>query len=199
MPSTKRTGRPGWWRSYLDQLPGVAGSLTTAALLFAAAVILQPTIQRLFSTPARSYPISCSADPVALDGEHERATAAFFIVNRANEALTAEQLRTSLSNALNRDVDSQGTAIRIHFGPYDGRFLTAEPDRVFNGDKGELHVMARDAETTIVIDRIEANAILKVDIVWTQSPPPPPENFTRDTKGALPFGRREYEQACYSG
>lgn len=182
----------------MEQLPGVAGSLTTAVILFVTAVVFQPTIQRLFSTPARDYPVSCMADPVALDPAHEQAQAAFFIVNRGPDTLDAAQLRQKLEYALDRSVGPSGTTIPITFGPYDGRFVSAVPDPDFNGDKGELHIDRTDGRITITIDRIAAGAILKVNIIWAQSPLPPADNLTRDTKAALPFGRREYETACYS-
>lgn len=196
--ATKKPASRTFLQAYVERLPEVAASLTTAAVLFVMAVIFQPTIQRLFSSPARDYPLSCTADPVSLDPAHEQARAAFFIVNRGSDALDAAQLRQKLEFALDRSVGPGGTTIPIAFGPYDGKFVSAVPDAEFNGDKGVLHIERADDRIAIAVERIEAGAILKVDVVWTQSPLPPAENFTRDTKGALPFGQREYETACHS-
>lgn len=185
-------------QAYFEELPRVASSLTSAAILFGAAVLFQPSIKRLFSTPATDYPIICTADPVALDVTHQQAQGAFFIVNRGPDELGSKELQQKLATALGRKDSSFGPVISIPFGPYDGNFVSAGPDLAFNGDKGALRVSMTANRITIQIDQIKAGAILKVDIVWAQSPLPSADVFTRETKAALPFGRRDYESACYS-
>jgi hypothetical protein len=197
MASASRAIMRRWWRKYLEQLPGVAGSVTTAAILFAAAVVFQPTIQRLLSPEAKTYPILCSADPVSVDADKEQAVAAFFILNRSDKELNPSTLRQALTDALGHDAGANGAEIRLVRNGFDGRFVTAEANQQFNDHKGVLDIAVKDDEIRANIVSIKPHAILEFDVVWSQSPPPPA--FTREAKQALPFADRDYEDTCYRG
>lgn len=187
-----------YWRSYVDEAPRIAATLTTAAILFVVAVIFRPAIQRLFSPPAPTYPISCSADPVTVDAATGRTSSSFFIFNRADEELDQAQLARHLTAAIGGHATPADSAIILQYGGYIGEFLRAQADPNFNGDKGDLDVSLINKKTIrINIKRIRAAAVLKVDIMALQSPPPP--ILSRDMKAALPFENRDYEQTCYRG
>jgi len=197
MPAASRSWLRSLWRDYLKQIPGIVANLTTAAILFAAAVLFQPWLQRLFSPPAAEYPISCSADPVSVDMASGRTRSAFFIVNHTDGELDGEQLEKQLAAAMGGQATSPDTSIVLPYGGYNGRFVAVRPDGRFNGDKGELAIAATSENIRIRVKRIAAAAILKVDIEALQSPSP--ALVTPDTKAALPFANQDYERRCYQG
>lgn len=194
--------KPSWprrlWRNYLEQVPDILANLTVAAILFAAAVLFQPWLQRLFSPPSTDYPISCSADLVSVDMDTGRTRSAFFIVNHTNTPFDDNnQLAERLSAATGNQGAAPDTSIVLRYGGYNGRFVAALPDRQFNGDKGELEIATTPTSIRIHVTRIAAAAVLKVDIDALQSPAP--EQPTRNTKAALPFVNQDYEHRCYRG
>ena len=108
MAASKRPWYRAFLNNYLAEMPNIAASMTTAALLFAIAVIFKPTISGYFDRPARDYPISCSADPVLVDTEHGETLSEFYIVNRFGEELNAQALQQKLTSAL-------GVRVRMQF------------------------------------------------------------------------------------
>jgi len=184
------------WRDYLKQIPNILATLTTATILFAAAVLFQPRLQRLFSPAVPDYPISCSA-AVAADLASGLTRSVFFIINHSDKEYDAKLLAEQLAIATGANAALPDTSIILPYGGYNGRFVAARADRMFNGDKAELAITTTPTTIRIQIKRIAAAAVLKVDIEALQSPAP--SKFTADTKAALPFDNRDYERRCYRG
>ena len=196
MAASRRPRHRAFLNGYLAEMPNIAASMTTAALLFAIAVIFKPTITGYFDKPARDYPISCSADPVLVDTEHGETLSEFYIVNRFSDELNAQALQQKLTSALGDSGSNAVPDIVLIYGGADGKFISAAIDKSFNGNKGDLEILFRSDRIVIKIKKIAAAAILKIDIKASQFPLP--YNSTRNAKIGLPFENTDYESTCYS-
>jgi hypothetical protein len=179
------------WRG---ELPKVAASLTTALILFLASLTFAPVRQWLFGREVASYPLICTADPVA--GPGGRRTVEFYVVNRSDKNFTGEELQRQLDDALRGSGSRASAGIRLPFDSVVGRIEQVRVDQAFNDSKGQLIATTNGRAVLIRIGDIHAGAILRVYIDLAGFPNLSP--ITRDAKGQVPFDYQTMQGACYT-
>jgi hypothetical protein len=151
-------------RKYVDELPGVAATLTTTMIIFLASLTITPVRHWLF-TPTEDYPVLCFFKP-RVNSQRTLLTVEAFFVNRTDNTRTAADLQKFLDA---ETTDSDSTASPIVSISYDsdlGSIQSAKPDNEFNAGRGKLSVqLKRSKEVSFTIDRIDPYSILKADIV----------------------------------
>lgn len=195
--SEVREGGGGFARlfaKYVDALPGVAASLTTALALFLFSLLFAPVRGLLFGTGAPDYPIFCTADPV--QGPGDTRIVEFYVVNRSRHGFTAPELQRTLDEALAGSGTAGAAAIRLPFKKIEGRVAKAAPDAEFNDGKGVLGVVHDADGVRIVIQQIHGASILRARIEVAGMEPN--SAMTRDTKLAVPFDFEDLQESCYT-
>ena len=179
---------------YVDGLPSVATSLTTALALFLFSLLFAPVRGWLFGAGAPDYPIFCTADPV--QGPGDTRIIEFYVVNRSRHDYTAPELQRALSAALQGTGTTGAAAIGLPFEQGEGLIARAYPDTEFNDGKGVLGVERTAEGVRIVIQRIHGASILraKIEVAGME----PNSAMERDTKLAVPFEFEDIQEACYT-
>lgn len=194
MPSRATKGRKPFLAAWRDQLPGVAASLTTALILFAASLSFAPVRHWLFARDVATYPLICTADPVA--GPNGRRIVEFYIINRSRDNFSGEQLQQALDTALTGSGATASATIRLPFDGTVGRIERVVADEAFNRGKGELVAAIDGQSVRIRIGEIHGGAILRVFIVVAGLPDIGP--IPRDAKIAVPFNYLAMQESCYT-
>jgi hypothetical protein len=179
------------WR---DELPGVAATLTSAAIVFLVSLAFKPVRSWLFpSDVINAYPVICTAEP-RISGKN--LIVEFFVINQTGE----EYRDTKLSDFLkqhNRDGDSEPDPAITLPVRRDGATITdAYGDSDLNKDKGELLVTHTADRATIWIRHIQPRAVLRVFVVVSGLPLS--GDISRMAKSAVPVAYEAYQDACYT-
>jgi len=196
MPSRRAgSGQPKpFFAAWRDQLPGVAASLTTAVILFAASLSFAPVRHWLFAQDVATYPLICTADPVA--GPNGRRIVEFYIINRSRDNFSGEQLQQALDTALRGSGSSASAAITLPLEDQAGRIERVVADEAFNRGKGELRARIDGQSVRIDVGEIHGGAILRVLVVVAGLPDVGP--VSRDAKLAVPFDYLGMQESCYT-
>jgi len=186
------------WRK---ELPSVAGSLTTALVIFVVSTIayrfrgyLYPPYEGL------EYPLTCTAEAYP-DLATGNLNVEFYIFNHTDRSLSEDDLISALHDASKGTDAVLSPVIDLKYWREVGRVETAHSDAAFNGDKGNLAVAINDEAgekraVSIHIRDIKSYAILRAVIVVSGLTGI--ENITRATKVDIPLDFHPYEKGCYA-
>jgi hypothetical protein len=185
----------GWEREILRP---IITSLLTACALFLIS-LLSPTIREWLFPGDPNYPIDCFAEMTTLPDN--KINVEFYIINRAAEDRKDEFAREDLAILLADRFEGLATSPDIILRPKEGATIDeVKVDEVFFNTAEKGHLLFPDKnnpkEVKIVIDRISARAILRVDIV-TSNPYIEGGPIIRLAKGRIPLNTEEYEKRCY--
>jgi hypothetical protein len=196
MPSAAKppSKPPSFFVAWRAEWPKIAAGLTTAFLLFLASLAFEPVRQWLFPAKDKSYPLFCTAEQEA-DMATGRMMVRFYIVNRTGEEFTDETLKERLA-AIDRRTGGRSTPlVTLTRWRNEGRVESAQADRVFNGDKGEISVRPVGSGVAIRVSHIMPRAILRVTIPVAGLPDLQPEPLS--ARAIIPLNVSDYVDACY--
>lgn len=193
-PASSSGGARRFLAAWRDEMPRVAASLTTALILFLISLSFAPVRQWLFGQEAASYPLICTADPIAAPGG--RRIVEFYIVNRTGDNFTGEELQRRLDETLRGSGSRASATIALPFNSEIGRIEQVRGDEAFNDGKGELVAKIEGRRVRIRIADIHGGAILRVLITLADLPDIGP--IPRDAKVAVPFDYLAMQEACYT-
>lgn len=193
-PSGSKPPSQSFLAKWRDQLPNVAASLTTALILFLVSLSFTPVRRWLFAGEVASYPLLCTADPVA--GPGGRRIVEFYVINRSPENFSQQQLQQLLDTSLEGTGAAASASIVLPFDSEIGRIERAFADDAFNRDKGVLLVRQSERSVQLQVTQIHGGAILRAYLVLADMPDIGP--ISRDAKVAVPFDYRDMQEYCYT-
>jgi hypothetical protein len=193
-PASSKGGARRFLAAWRDELPRVAASLTTALVLFLISLTFAPVRQWLFGQEVGSYPLICTADPVAApDG---RRIVEFYLVNRSRDNFSGEELQRRLDETLRGSGTKASATITLPFNSEIGRIERVYGDDAFNEGKGELVPRIDGRQVRIGVGQIHGGAIMRIFIVLADMPDIGP--IPRDAKIGVPFDYLDMQEACYT-
>mgnify|MGYP003583458087 CR=1 FL=1 len=147
---------------YLDELPGVAASLTTALIVFIASLSFKPVRDWVFAPEVKGYPITCSFKP-RIDSERKILVIEGFFINTTDKSLDRKALDGLLSASA--EAPRSSTIVVRYSADSPGRIVAARAAESFNYFRGKLRVELKENQhVEISIEGIDPRAILKADI-----------------------------------
>lgn len=193
-PGNARRAPKSFVAKWRDQLPNVAASLTTALVLFLVSLSFTPVRRWLFASEVASYPLLCTADPVA--GPGGRRIVEFYVINRSPDNFSEQQLQRMLDSALEGTGSAASASILLPFDSAIGRIERAYADEAFNRDKGVLLVRQSERAVRLQVTQIHGGAILRAYVILADMPDIGP--ISRDAKIAVPFDYLDMQEYCYT-
>jgi hypothetical protein len=164
-----RTFFSGWEAKEKIARPVVV-NLTTALLVFLAALPFKTTIQGFFnpSRPITSYPLYCHMEPYQ---EGDNVAVDLFVINESDDSLSdlkllefVQQHSPDRSNPLTHKIE-----IRIKPG-FESKIESVTNDVIYN-EQGKIGKASAEKKTDqdwiLTIDEIRRRAMLKVKILTT--------------------------------
>jgi hypothetical protein len=154
-----------FFKRYVDEMPGVAASLTTALIVFLASLSFSPVRAFLFrSESVKEYPLLCFFEP-AMDSSKKLLLVEVFVINKTGDEQTKEKLEKFLEAAAKETGRSFSSIINLEYSFPKGEVQSVEVDEMFNGVRGDLEVKSTKGKTVSVsIKTIARYSILKANI-----------------------------------
>jgi hypothetical protein len=164
-------GQSGWrgfalrWQLREKLVMPVLSSLTTATIIFLAAVLLAPTIRRIFSEPGvPGFPLYCVVEPYnALKGD--TVLVDLQIINLSATGKTAEMLDEIVKKGANGRPVSAAIRVVAHHPMVDS-IVRVTADSSYNSGKGAVDVARLSSkEYSFVVQSIDPKVVMRFTFV----------------------------------
>jgi len=180
--------------AWLDQLPSVAGTLTTALILFLVSLVFAPVRAWLFRPYDIDYPLICTAELTG-DAATERRVVEFYLINRTGRGFTRDELQRRIDSELEGTGVSGRPTLQLTYDRTVGHIETAWADAPFNASKGEVRVSSTADTVRIDVEKVGPRAILRVNIELAEQGTK--TRVMRSDYASIPFILDDIRDSCY--